>query len=131
MTATRLSIITILALAASVLACTKAVVQQERDPNAGVIVKDAPPAQAPANGARMKHGDKGVELVYDADIDVYVVQGVANCYYSAGQYLRFESRVWEWSASIDGPWKHLTCESDLPPGLRHRHGKGHMKKDDT
>jgi hypothetical protein len=130
MNATRVSLIVTLAIVASTLGCSKkVVVYQERDPDVVVVDgKPGPPPHAPAHGYRMKHAHDGVELVYDSGIDVYVVTGFRNCYYSAGQYFRLEASFWEWSASVDGPWKALSSDSDLPPGLRHKHGKGHGKK---
>ena len=130
MNATPVVLITSFAIAVGTLACAKkTVVYQERDRNVPVVTDHpGPPPHAPAHGYRMKHAHDGVELVYDADIDVYVVTGITNCYYSAGQYFRFEAGTWEWSASIDGSWKVVSSASDLPPGLRHKHGKGHGKK---
>jgi hypothetical protein len=132
MNATRVVLIVSVAVAACSLGCAKkTVVYQERDPD--VVVVDGhpgPPPHAPAHGYRMKTAHEGVELVYDADIDVYVVTGHTNCYFSAGQYFRFQMSTWEWSVSVEGPWKVVSSDSDLPPGLRHKHGKGHGKKKD-
>ena len=131
MNATRVTLIVLVAVAACSLGCAKkTVVYQERDRNVPPVVDNhpGPPPHAPAHGYRMKHAHDGVELVYDADIDVYIVTGFTNCYYSAGQYFRFEAGTWEWSASVEGVWKGVSSSNDLPPGLRHKHGNGHGKK---
>jgi hypothetical protein len=130
MTTTRVALIASLAVLAATLGCAKkTVVYQERDTDVVVVDgRGGPPPHAPAHGYRLKHAHDNVELVYDADIDVYIVTGFDCCYYSAGQYFRFEAKTWEWCASVNGPWKVVTHDSDLPPGLRHKHGKGHGKK---
>ena len=126
-----LMIATIAAAASAFVGCTRTVVYKERDPDV-VVVTDAPgpPPHAPAHGYRLKHAHDNVELVYDSDVDVYVVVGYENCYFSAGQYFRFVASTWEWSVGVEGPWKVVVHESDVPPGLCHRHGKGHGKKRD-
>ena len=116
-------------------ACTRAVVYKESSPRP-VIVEDehgqdegnGPPAHAPAHGYRRNHGD--VVLVYDADIDVYVVSGYDHCYYSSGQYFRFAHGSWEWSVGIEGEWRVVARTSDIPPGLRHKHGNGKARGHD-
>jgi hypothetical protein len=114
-------------------ACTRTVVYQERNPKPVVVTdtKGGPPSHAPAHGYRCKHAKDNVVLVYDADVDVYVVSGYKNCWFSAGQYFRDTGISWEWSVSIEGPWKVVTRDSDVPPGLRHsghKHGKEKKEK---
>jgi hypothetical protein len=65
-----------------------------------------------------KKGNESVVLVYDAKMDVYVVSGHDDCYYTAGQFYRKVQGAWEWSVCIDGPWKAVERRNDLPPGLR-------------
>jgi hypothetical protein len=126
MNTTRLWLLTVVAATTALVGCTRTVVYHERDPKP-VVVKDVepgPPPHAPAHGYRHKHAGDGVILVYDTDIDVYVVNGHRDCYYSAGQYFRLAEASWEWSVNIEGPWKVVAHSSDLPPGLRHhKHGK--------
>jgi hypothetical protein len=132
MSASRITIITtIVAAAALTPACTRTVAYQERDAKPVVVADNpgGPPAHAPAHGYRHRHAKDNVVLVYDADIDVYVVSGYEACYFSAGQYFRDAGSSWEWSVSIEGPWKAVAHDSDVPPGLRHRgHGYGKAKK---
>ena len=89
--------------------------------DAGVAQKvTGPPDHAPAYGYREKHGNGNakVVLVYDTRMDVYVVDGVDDCYYTAGQFYRRVQGAWEWSVCIDGPWRSIAHRNDLPPGLR-------------
>jgi hypothetical protein len=127
----RIMVTAALAAACLSLACTRAVVYKESSPHPVIVANDnepGPPPHAPAHGYRRNHGD--VVLVYDAGIDVYVVSGYDNCYYSSGQYFRFVDGSWEWSVSIEGKWRIVTRTSDLPPGLRHKHGNGKAKGHD-
>jgi hypothetical protein len=85
------------------------------------VVKDngnGPPDHAPAYGYRKKQGNETVVLVYDAEMDLYIVSGQEDCYYTAGQFYRRVQGAWEWSVCIDGPWKAVARRNDLPPGLR-------------
>ena len=130
MNTARIMLVALLAAAGLSSACTRAVVYKEKESSPKpVIVEDehGPPSHAPAWGYRRNHADDDGELVYDADIHVYVVSGYPDCYYSAGQYFRFIDGCWEWSVSIEGEWKSVTRSSDLPPGLREKHGKGKAK----
>jgi len=108
-------------------ACTRAVVYKESSPKPVVVQEDehGPPDHAPAYGYRRNHAGDDVVLVYDAGIDVYVVKGYDNCYYSSGQYFRFMDGQWEWSVSVESGWRIVEHISDVPPGLRHKHGDGH------
>ena len=80
-----------------------------------------PPAHAQAHGYRRKvvHG---YELVYDSRTGLYVVVGMADCYYSDGYFYRLRGGVWEVSlrAQTWGP----VGPDKLPPGLR---AKAHAK----
>ena len=80
--------------------------------------KGGPPDHAPAHGYRNKHGNRSVVLTYDERLDVYVVEGHDDCYYTAGQFYRKVQGAWEWSVCIDGPWKAVADRNDLPPGIR-------------
>jgi hypothetical protein len=80
--------------------------------------ESGPPDHAPAYGYREKRGNEKVVLVYDDRMDVYVVSGQDDCYYTAGQFYRKVQGAWEWSVCIDGPWKSVARRNDLPPGLR-------------
>ena len=61
-----------------------------------------------------------------------MVSGMPGCYFSAGQYYRDSGTTWEWSVSIEGPWKTVKSSTDLPPGLRAKgHDKGNKHKDEN
>jgi hypothetical protein len=126
---TRLLMVTAaLVLACLSAACTHKVVYKEASPKP-VIVEDegnGPPPHAPANGYRRNHDN--VVLVYDSGIDVYVVSGHRDCYYSSGQYFRFVDGSWEWSVSFESGWKIVASFNDVPSGLRAKHGNGHGHK---
>lgn len=136
---TRFMIITALAATALTAACTRTVVyqEQERGPKPVVVSEEkgnGPPPHAPAHGYRHKHAKDNVTLVYDTGIDVYIVSGIPGCYFSAGQYYRDTGSTWEWSVSIEGPWKVVKSSTDLPSGLRtkgHEHGKKHKEKNES
>jgi hypothetical protein len=128
-------IIAAIAATALTAACTRTVVHQERS-NKPVVVSheegNGPPPHAPAHGYRHKHAKDDVTLVYDTGIDVYIVSGMPGCYFSAGQYYRDSGTAWEWSVSIEGPWKTVKSSTDLPPGLRAKgHDKGNKHKDEN
>jgi hypothetical protein len=126
MRSNRILVTTCLVVAVASASCTRAVVYKESS-SGPVLVdqKNGPPSHAPAYGYRRNHDGDDVVLVYDTTLEVYVVSGYDDCYYSAGQYFRFVSSRWEWSVSIGGTWKLVSDMSDLPPGLRQHHGHGH------
>ena len=75
--------------------------------------KHGPPPHAPAHGYRYKHGGD-VELVYDAELQVYLVVGVHGRYYANGNYYRKRGTQWMTSAQLDGPW--ILAKSSKVPG---------------
>ena len=92
-----------------------------------------PPPWAPAHGYRHKH-QHGVELVFDADLDVYVVVGHPGIYFRGDEYFCLRGGEWYVGARFDGPWKG-TRLGHVPPGLAKKYakgspgkGKGHGKK---
>ena len=85
-----------------------------------------PPPHAPAHGYRhRRHGD-GVELVFDAGLDVYVVVGLPGHYWHADRYLRWTDSAWSVSYRIDGDWVAISSDR-IPPGLAHSHARRHKK----
>ncbi len=90
-----------------------------------------PPAHAPAHGYR--HNHHGQELVFDRDLDVYVVIGVRDVWFLDGTYFRISSDGrWEISVGVEGPWRSAVG-STVPVRLqerRHPHGgpPGLLKK---
>jgi len=122
-------LLAIIVIASSVTtACTRKVVYKERGSNEPVVVheedRNGPPPHAPAHGYRHKHGGDDVVLVYDKHLDVYVVTGYRDCYYSAGQYFRFVDGSWEWSVSVSTGWKMVADYREVPSSLCSKHGKG-------
>jgi hypothetical protein len=85
---------------------------------------NGPPPHAPAHGYRHKH-QHGVELVYNAELGVYVVVGFSNHYFYDGHYFRRDGEEWEISMDIKGPWI-IAAQDVLPSGLK-LNGKGKGK----
>jgi hypothetical protein len=86
--------------------------------------KGGPPPWAPAHGHRQKHHD--VELVFDADLDVYVVVGRPGVYFRGDDYYCLRGGEWWRGSRWNGPWAVVVVD-DLPPGLRKKYAKGHGK----
>lgn len=130
MNANRLMVALMLVAGASLACSTRAVVHKESSPRP-VVVHDqhgGPPPHAPAHGYRHKHGGDDVVLVYDRHLDVYIVSGYKDCYYTAGQYFRFVDGSWEWSVSVSTGWKMVADYSEVPSSLCTKHGKGKSHK---
>lgn len=89
--------------------------------------KGGPPPWAPAHGYRHKHHDHGVELVFDAGLDVYVVVGHPEIYFRADRYYCLRGGEWSAGARWNGPWTAVVVD-DLPPGLRKKFAKQHPGK---
>lgn len=89
-----------------------------------------PPAHAPAHGYRRKHAPGGVELVYDGDLDVYVVVGRSGVYWHGDRYFCWRDGGWRVSAKVDGVWVSVASQ-EVPPRLLakyarakpHEHGR--------
>jgi hypothetical protein len=114
-------IIVLAASTAAFVGCSSKVASKSASSREVVMTgKDTgPPDHAPAHGYHKKQqGNADVVLVYDNKIDVYVVSGYDDCYYTAGQFYRRVQGAWEWSVCIEGPWKAIAHRNDLPPGLR-------------
>jgi len=81
-----------------------------------VIVRQGPPAHAPAHGYHRKHvGD--VELVYDSTWDVYVVVGCPDHYYYNDRFYRLCGTEWQVSLTLNSGWVRIS-DDRLPPGLQ-------------
>lgn len=85
------------------------------------VHKGGPPPWAPAHGHRHKHHD--VELVFDADLDVYVVVGRPGVYFRGDDYYCLRGGEWWVGSRWNGPWAAVVV-GDLPPGLRQKYAKG-------
>jgi len=79
-----------------------------------------PPPHAPAHGYRRKHAPDGVELVYDAGVQVYVVMGREAVYWDGDRYLRWANGAWQASVRIDGVWVGIGSHQ-VPPALAARY----------
>jgi hypothetical protein len=110
----------IIALASCTFAfvgCTSAKSKGASPNDVGIAQNESgSPDQAPANVD--KRGNEKVVLTYDDRMDVYVVDGHDDWYYTAGQFYRKVQGAWEWSVCVSGPWKAVANRNDLPPGLR-------------
>ncbi len=89
-----------------------------------------PPPHAPAHGYRHKHRDR--DLVFDADLGVYVVVGLADVWFLDGSYFRLMGDRWEVGVEVGGPWR-VASVGVVPVRLyekRHPHGgpPGQAKK---
>lgn len=88
------------------------------------VRKGGPPPWAPAHGHRRQHD--GVDLVFDADLDVYVVVGRPGVYFRGDDYYCLRGGEWWAGSRWNGPWAAVVV-SDLPPGLRKKYAKSHGK----
>lgn len=104
---------------------SRTVVYKESSPRPVVVENEGgPPPHAPAHGYRRNHETDNVALVYDKHLDVYIVSGHPDCYYTSGQYFRFVDGSWEWSVSISTGWKLVADYREVPSSLCAKHGKG-------
>ena len=89
-----------------------------------------PPPWAPAHGYRHKH--HGSELVFDAQIGVYVVVDHPHVYFDDGHYFRRVRSQWErcgdWK---QGHWKNVDVDRVPGPLVEHyaKKDKKHAKRD--
>ena len=75
-----------------------------------------PPPHAPAHGHRAKTSH-GVEIVFDAKLEVYILVGYSDYYYHGEHYYRVHDDGWQVSVQVAGSWEAVE-EEKLPPGLR-------------
>ncbi len=114
-----LMIIALALMMSALLACTNKVATTNASMHdVDVAQSDVAATRSEAVDAPKKQGNENVVLQYDAKMDVYVVAGQDDCYYTAGQFYRKVQGAWEWSVCIGGPWKAVEHRNDLPPGLR-------------
>ncbi len=94
------------------------------------------PPPAAAHGQVVVHG--GTNLVFDADLGLYLVTGYPDYYYFDGYYYHvYERGHYERCRTIDGSWRSVSSSS-LPPGLakkygeepREHRGRGHEKQEE-
>ena len=78
-----------------------------------------PPPHAPAHGYRHKY--LGHELVFDANLGVYVVVDLHDHYYHNDYFYRYDHDHWYYSHDNDRDWREYK-NGKLPPGLAKKHG---------
>ena len=84
-----------------------------------------PPPHAPAHGYRYKH--QGHDVVYDSNLNVYVVVGLQDYYFYNNYYYKYDHDRWYYSKDLDRDWRDYK-ESKLPPGLAKKYGHGNKGK---
>ena len=110
-------------LAAALLALGCVYVQEH---DAHPEPKGGPPPWAPAHGYRQKH--PGPELVWNADIGVYVVVGFPHIYFEDGHYFRRMHSHWERCRDFEkARWQEIDVAEVPTPLAAHyaKKGKGH------
>ncbi len=86
----------------------------------GGRIESGPPAYAKAQGLRRKQVC-GYDLLYDTNWGVYIVVGIAECYYHNGHFYRLRGNDWQRSPRADSGWDSVSVTL-LPPGLQGRAG---------
>ncbi len=113
----------------AVMGCGKTVHLRSSSGSSIETPRQGPPPHAPAHGYRHKH-QNGVTLVYDSEIDLYVVSGHTGVYFHKDSYYRQHDGGWQLSVQVDGPWK-VASSKKLPKGLKNmkkNSGKAKGKK---
>ncbi len=78
-----------------------------------------PPPHAPAHGYRAKY--RNHDLVYDAQLGIYIVVGLNDIYFSDDHYYRHSHEGWYYSRYVDRDWDRYDGRK-LPPGLAKKYG---------
>jgi hypothetical protein len=115
----------LLSLTIAMPACKSTAVYRRTTSPEVVDRQTGPPPHAPAHGYRHKH-HQGVNLVYDAEIGVYLVMGHDHCYFHKDSFYRFTNGSWEVSVGIDGKWRTIPGKK-VPPGLKKKHAHHRVK----
>jgi hypothetical protein len=109
----------LLSLAIAMPACRSTAVYRKADSPEVVAKKAGPPPHAPAHGYRHKHRE-GIELVYNAEIGVYLVMGHDHCYFYKDSFYRLTNGSWQVSVEIGGKWRAIP-DKKVPPGLQKKY----------
>lgn len=113
-------------LGASLLALVATGCVHHYHSNLSHVHRAGPPPWAPAHGYRHHHD--GVVLVFDRELDCYLVPGHTHHYFYRHHYYRHHHGRWERGPRLDGPW--VTAEvATLPPALHRRHARGALLHD--
>ena len=92
-----------------------------------VVVVEKAKNEPPRHGHHRRH--KGVEIVFDAPLGVYVVIGHPRHYFHGSRFYRLTHAGWQVSVRLDRGWVKVRSH-DLPKGLhvvkagkkgKHRH----------
>ena len=81
-----------------------------------------PPPHAPAHGYRHNHPHDGIQLVFDADLRLYVVGARPGYYWHDDRYLRWTAGTWQMSSRVDGAWV-VVSSNRVPAKLRAKYAK--------
>jgi hypothetical protein len=69
----------------------------------------------------------GVELVFDAQLSAYVVDGQSDHYFHGKSYLWRHGDRWQMSSRIEGPWMDVS-EAKIPRELRRHYAHKSREK---
>lgn len=115
----------LLSLAIAMPACRSTAVYRKTSSPVVVVKQTGPPPHAPAHGYRHKHR-QGVELIYNAEIGVYLVMGYDHYYFHGDRFYRLTNGSWEVSVEIGGKWKTIP-DKKVPPGLHKKYAYHKVK----
>ena len=115
----------LLSLAIAMPACRSTAVYRKTSNPEVVAKQTGPPPHAPAHGYRHKHRE-GVELVYNAEIGVYLVMGHHHYYFHKDSFYRLTTGSWEVSVEIGGKWRTIP-DKKVPPGLQKKYAYHKVK----
>ena len=78
-------------------------------------VVDAPPAHAPAHGYRMQH--EGIDLVFDDERQVYLVEGRDGIYFHDGAFFTVQDGTWVRTYELveEPEWEVIEIEPGILP----------------
>ena len=119
-------------LCAVAIVCLTAACSSSPSPSNVYVAPQAtaggPPAHAPAHGYRNKEHKqryKGIDLVFDTGLGVYVVVDMSGYFFDNGSFYRYRDNNWEVSIDVDRGWT-IVASKKVPHGLlASHHGKGH------
>jgi len=115
----------LLSLSIAMPACQSTAVYRKTSSPRVVAKQTGPPPHAPAHGYRHKH-HQGVDLVYDAEMGVYLVMGHDHCYFHKDTFYRLTNGSWEVSVEIGGKWRTIP-DKKVPPGLQKKYAYHKVK----
>jgi hypothetical protein len=100
--------------------------EYREEPYGRPIRRRGPPPHAPAHGYRHRYR-RGLDLVFDSGLDVYLVAGARRTYFYDGRFYRLRGGNWEVSRDYDGSWRNSSGRR-LPLALRRAAGKWNRKR---